>query len=357
MRSLLRRLAVLVCLIPLILTPLPSAHAEAASTQTREGQVVFSFAGDCTLGSEGKLVGYATSFIQVVAKAGFEWPFSGARPLFASDDLTLVNLEGTFTDSTKGKNKRFVFRAPPSYAEILSLGSVEAVNMANNHSGDFGPEGLKDTREALDARGVVHCGPTLADTTVVTIKGQRILLLGAAYPFSQKRVTEMCEAIAGLRKSNPDIALFVLSVHWGSEMRYKQTSFQKSMAHQLIDAGVDIVVGTHPHVLQGMEMYNGKPIFYSLGNFSFGGNSMPRDVDTAVIQAAYDITDGGLRLSRLEVFPYAMSQNRQGTRQDYRPVPVSGKAAARVLEKLSWQASGFPADFFETGRWIFQATP
>jgi len=329
------------------------APVAALAESPRADRLVITLAGDCTIGSEGKYVNSKNSFVQVVAEMGFAWPFSGVIGLTANDDLTLVNLEGAFTNATRAQNKRFTFRAPPEYAEVLTLGSVEAVNLANNHTLDFFERGMLDTKQALDERGIAYCSHS--EPTVVEIKGRRIALLGISYPLNERKLARFCQQVAAFR-AQPDIDLIITNFHWGYEYRYRQAKDQASAARRVIDSGADLVVGTHPHVLQGMEVYQGVPILYSLGNFSFGGNSMPRDLDTAVIQVEYDIGgEGKPALVRLEVFPYLLTERPLRRVQDYRPIPATDPAdIARIMKKLSWGAAGLPEDFFETGQWLVE---
>jgi len=330
-----------------------SAPAAIFAESPRPDRLVITLAGDCTIGSEGKYVNSKNSFVQVVAEKGFAWPFSGVIDLFANDDLTIVNLEGTFTNATRAQNKRFTFRAPPEYADVLTLGSVEAVNLANNHSKDYLERGVIDTKQALDERGIAYCYHY--EPTVVEVKGRKIALLGISYPLRKSKVAAMCEQIVAFR-ADPEIDLIIANFHAGIENTYKQRGDQITAAHQVIDSGADVVVGTHPHVLQGMEMYKGKPIFYSLGNFSFGGNSRPKDLETAVVQLEYDI--GGEekpQLVRLQVFPYLVTEAPLGRVQDYRPIPATDPAnIASIFKRLSWGSSGLPEHFFQTGLWIIE---
>jgi len=330
-----------------------SAPAAAFAESPRADRLVITLAGDCTIGSEGRYVNSKNSFVQVVAEMGFAWPFSGVIDLFGNDDLTIVNLEGTFTDARRAQEKRFTFRAPPEYADVLTLGSVEAVNLANNHTLDFFERGMLDTKQALDERGIAYCSHN--EPMVVEIKGTRIALLGLSYPLLKNKMSQLCEQIAAFR-AQPDIDLIIVNFHWGYENDYRQSRDQIAGARQVIDSGADLVVGTHPHVLQGIEVYNGAPIFYSLGNFSFGGNSMPRDLDTAVMQVEYDISgEGKPALVRLEVFPYLVTERPLRRVQDYRPIPATDPAdIARIMKKLSWGTAGLPEDFFETGLWLIE---
>lgn len=320
---------------------------------SRADRLVITLAGDCTIGSEERYFNEETSFVRVVAEKGFDWPFSGVIGLFASDDLTLVNLEGAFTNEKNAAQKRYTFRAPPAYADVLTLGSVEAVNMANNHALDFFERGLNDTKQALDARGIAYC--SFKEPTVIEIKGTRIALVGLAYPLAKGNMRWMCEQIAAYR-AQPDIDLIIASFHWGHEYEYRQDANQRAFARRAIDSGADLVVGTHPHVLQGIEVYEGKPIFYSLGNFSFGGNSMPRDLDTVVMQAEYHIGgEGKPSLARLEAFPCLLTEAPLHEPQDFRPIRATDETdIARIFKKLSWGTGGLPEDFFDTGLWVVE---
>ena len=323
----------------------PSAEQAQAE---RSDQLILSFAGDCTLGSEDYLRHTAASFISTIKEKGFDWPFSGVMEIFLSDDLTLVNLESTFTEYAKAADKSFTFRAPPAYAEILAQGGVEAVNLANNHTMDYGWRGFEDTMAALDAWGVAYCGHNRPG--VAEAKGLNIALLGFTYPLMKSELEKLYKDIEAYRQRE-DIALIVVSFHWGREMTYSPKEEQIRAARGAIDHGADVVVGTHPHVLQPIEMYEGKPIFYSLGNFSFGGNTSPRDFDTAIMRVTYDVTPEGPKLARLEAIPCSISEKPLGTYQDFRPVAVHGNDAERVLGKLGNGAEGFPDGFFQTGLW------
>ncbi len=333
-------------LILLLATMLAAPHAHA--DDARPDRLVITLAGDCTIGSEPQFQDVKSGFVTLVAERGFDWPFSGVIDRFTGDDLTLVNLEGVFTDYKRAEKKPFTFRATPKYADILTKSSIEAVNLANNHTMDFGAQGLADTQQALTERGIAYAIDW--EPTVIEVKGRKIALLGMAYPVFDKKVDKVCAQIAAYR-ADPDIDLIIISCHWGFEMKYDQDVDQKRAAAQFVDAGADLVVGTHPHVLQGMQMMQDKPVFYSLGNFCFGGNSMPRDRDTAVIRLEYDISGQQPKLALLEAIPYLVSEQEIGIPQDYRPVPATGEAARRILKKLSCQASGLPEGFFDTGRW------
>lgn len=309
-------------------------------------QIVLSFAGDCTLGSMKEYERCRSSFITQMAERGLAYPFSGVLSVFEEDDLTLVNLEGTFTEAIAAQDKAFLFRAPPSYAEILPLGSVEAVNIANNHIRDYYEQGREDTMAALSAHGVLYSGEGVL--AVVDVGGIRVGMTGHSYPH-RRTLEKLAEDIAALTEQGCDIIIF--SMHAGTEEQYKMGGEQKDIARGAIDLGADIVVGHHPHVLQGMEIYRGKPIFYSLGNFAFGGNGNPKDWDTMIAQVEITKDEDGIRVSAMRVIPCLVSgaENRSS---DFRPVIAEGERAQTILRKLRRYSINIEEAFFETGDWM-----
>lgn len=305
-------------------------------------RVVLSFAGDCTLGSMLEYQNYAAGFVQLVAQLGFEHPFSGVKHIFEADDLTLVNLEGTFTDAKKAQDKPFAFKAPPAYAQILPLGSVEAVNIANNHINDFFEEGKRDTLAALDDVGVVYSGEGLL--AVYDVKGIRIGMTGYSYHHRNTLSNLANNDLPRLRAMGCDI--IILSMHAGTEEQYKITGTQKDVARGAIDLGVDIVVGHHPHVIQAVEVYKGKPIFYSLGNFAFGGNGNPKDWDSMIGQVVLEVDEDGARLAEMHIIPCLISG--QARRSDFRPVVATGEQREAILRKLRRYSPNIDPIMFET---------
>lgn len=309
-------------------------------------KIVFSFAGDCTLGSMKEYQRYRAGFVMQMAERGLAYPFSGVLSIFEEDDLTLVNLEGTFTETKMAQEKAFVFKAPPAYAEILPLGSVEAVNIANNHIRDYHEQGREDTIAALEAFGVLYSGDGIL--AVTDVGGVRVGMTGYSYPH-RGTLEKLAEDIAALKAQGCEIIIF--SMHAGTEEKYKMGGEQKDIARGAIDLGADIVVGHHPHVLQGMEIYQGKPIFYSLGNFAFGGNGNPKDWDTMIAQVEITKEASGVCVSAIRVIPCLVS-GAADRRSDFRPVAAEGERAKSILRKLRRNAINIDEAFFETGDWM-----
>lgn len=217
---------------------------------------------------------------QHAEKYGKEKLFAGVKELFESVDAIVANLEGTITNNSSISAKdnsilRFTFK--PSFAvNLLKDLKVTAVSQANNHSFDFGSDGFAQTKKNLDEAGIISFGSAKNDVNISNSiylpDAKKVCLVGYhdLYTYNEKPALEEVnrlkkETLAG----NNDCYLIILFAHWGNEYEQKPSERQKDLAHRFIDAGADIVVGAHPHVVQPFESYNGKAIFYSLGNFMF----------------------------------------------------------------------------------------
>lgn len=303
-----------------------------------------SFVGDCTLGSEEQYQTHARNYVTMVGALGMDYPFLGVRSVFAHDDLTLINFEGVLTDRTRAADKTFVFRAPTSYVETLPLSSIEAVNLANNHSLDYFAVGLDETKQTLSLAGVLYSGN--GDLAIHEAKGVRIGMTGYSYPHEDS-AEKLARDIPLLREMGCQIV--IVSMHAGREESADTTREQTRLARAAIDLGADVVVGHHPHVLQGIELYNGKPIFYSLGNFAFGGNAKPSDWDTVIAQLEFDVhADGTVSPALLRLLPCSLSGSEE--RNDYQPHLAQGIRARSILDKLAARSGeDIDASLFETG--------
>lgn len=306
--------------------PGQTANPLAGSGQV---QVTISAAGDCTLGTDEHF-DKSTSLPAMYQAKGADWFFAGVKDIFAADDLTLVNLEGTFTTSTARADKTYAFKADPEYAGILTAGSVEAVNVANNHSRDYGEQSYTDTVSAVEAAGIAVSG--YDKVAVVEKNGVKIGMTGLSTLSGMEGKEEQLKTnIESLRAQGAN--LIITSFHWGIEKENTPTSDQIAMAHAAIDAGSDLVLGHHPHVLQGIEVYKGKYICYSLGNFCFGGNKNPKDKDTMIFQQTFTFVDGALQTDgNVKIIPCSLSS--VSDRNDYQPTPVSGSEAERINTRI-----------------------
>ena len=287
-----------------------------------------TFVGDCTLGSTAAAWDLESSFIQVVGD-DYRYPFANVVDIFENDDFTLANLEGPLTEIGEPLQKQFVFRGPPAYTAILTENSVEAVTLANNHALDYGFEGRSATMEALKEAGVSY-GAREQSFLYTTESGLTIGVYCDDFAFDRAHIAD---SIASLRERGAEIV--VCAFHWGEEQVYEPAQNEIDWGHIAIDAGADIVAGHHPHVLQPVEYYKNGVIFYSLGNFSFGGNANPTDTDSVILQQeVFRGPDGMVNLGSLNVIPVSITSTEG--KNDYQPMPLEegSEAYNRVMEKL-----------------------
>lgn len=316
----------------------PWISNESAMGSANDGTVSVSITavGDCTLGTDISF-GYGGSFDTEFKNNNSDYSYflKKVKPYFEKDDITIVNFEGVLTESGTKADKQYTFRGDPHYVNVLTSSSVEAANLANNHSKDYGIEGLESTRKALSDCYVVDFG--MEHSEIVNIKGIKVGLIGTNALESAGRFG-FSKVVDELKQHNPD--LIIASFHWGEESVSTPTAIQKSTARSAIDAGVDLVIGHHPHVLQGIEKYKGKYILYSLGNFCFGGNKNPADKDTMIFNQTFKFKDGVL-LPDEDVSVVPCSVSSVTSRNNYQPMPLTGANFDRVKQKIISLSSGF----------------
>ena len=298
--------------------------------------LTLSVVGDCTLGTD-ETFDYDTSLNAYYENYGADYFLQNVKDIFSADDLTIANFEGTLTDSDEREDKTFAFKAPASYASILTGGSVEAVNTANNHSHDYGEESFDDTLAALDDAGIVHFG--YDETAVMDVKGIKVGLVGIYELYDHlEREQQLKDNIAKVKADGAQ--LIVVIFHWGNETETVPDSNQTTLGRIAIDEGADLVCGHHPHVLQGIETYKGRNIVYSLGNFCFGGNSSPSDMDTMIYQQTFTIDADGVKKDNVtNIIPCSISSAAYDGYNNYQPTPAEGDEATRILGKINERSS------------------
>ena len=298
--------------------------------------LTLSVVGDCTLGTD-ETFDYDTSLNAYYENYGADYFLQNVKDIFSADDLTIANFEGTLTDSDEREDKTFAFKAPASYASILTGGSVEAVNTANNHSHDYGEQSFDDTLAALDDAGIVHFG--YDETAVMDVKGIKVGLVGIYELYDHlEREQQLKDNIAKVKADGAQ--LIVAIFHWGNETETVPDSNQTTLGRIAIDEGADLVCGHHPHVLQGIETYKGRNIVYSLGNFCFGGNSSPSDMDTMIYQQTFTIDADGVKKDNVtNIIPCSISSAAYDGYNNYQPTPAEGDEATRILGKINERSS------------------
>ena len=313
-----------------------SQKASSDSQNTDSVSLTLSVVGDCTLGTD-ETFDYDTSLNAYYENYGADYFLQNVKDIFSTDDLTIANFEGTLTDSDEREDKTFAFKAPASYASILTGGSVEAVNTANNHSHDYGEQSFDDTLAALDDAGIVHFG--YDETAVMDVKGIKVGLVGIYELYDHlEREQQLKDNIAIVKADGAQ--LIVAIFHWGNETDTVPDSNQTTLGRIAIDEGADLVCGHHPHVLQGIETYKGRNIVYSLGNFCFGGNSSPSDMDTMIYQQTFTIDADGVKKDNVtNIIPCSISSATYDGYNNYQPTPAEGDEATRILGKINERSS------------------
>ena len=312
---------------------------EMEKTTKRKNKTVsftISAVGDCTFGTDENFA-YEGSMPAKYDEVGdFNYFFENVKSVFEEDDLTIVNFEGTLTDSTTREDKQFAFKADKSYAEILTDGFVEAANLANNHSKDYGEQSYNDTMDALDEAGITNFG--YDRVAIKKVKGIKVGLVGTYVLADGLGVKDSMEKnIQDLKDEGAQV--IIASFHWGEEKEEYPNDVQVELAHAAIDAGADLVLGHHPHVLQGIEQYKGKNIVYSLGNFCFGGNMYPSDMDTMIFQQTFTLKGGKLQEDNVtNIIPCSISSVEDYN--NYQPTPAAGEKETEILNKITQRSQG-----------------
>ena len=315
--------------------PIPEEKKEPKEVRT---SITISAAGDFTIGTDESF-GYAGSFVDEADKNGLGHFVKGLNNIFAEDDLTTVNLETTFTKATQKADKKFRFKGDPSYVKILEMAGIEAVNLANNHIHDYLQQGYEDTIKTLQNGQIGYFG--YDHQYLQAVKGVNIGAVGyEGWRDDADTRAEVSEGIRSLKDQGAQIV--IVHFHWGVERQYVPLESQRSLAKYAIDSGADLIIGHHPHVVQGIEEYKDKFIVYSMGNFMFGGNRNPSDKDTFVFQQTFHLINGDLTNEKeIRIVPFSISS--LPNRNDYQPTRLTGEEAERVKNKIievSGQISG-----------------
>lgn len=316
------------------LTQAPTPEPTPEPTPAPEPEYfVINMVGDCTLGSDqynkGTSVGYDT-----IIDGDFAYPFAETLDYFTDDDFTFANLECTLTESTDATNKSFIFKSPAEYGQIMSLGSVEFVSLGNNHVLDYGEQGYADTKQVMDDLGIGYAGRD-EGTIYETESGLKIGVYASSFGNTD-------DIVAGIKQLRADGAEFIIAaLHWGDEGSYDVNATQREQGRAAVDAGADLVYGSHPHTLQEIEEYGGTYIYYSMCNWTFGGNTNPRDKDTIIakITVMRDV-DGTISIVDREHIPCASSG--ESSYNNYQPVPyeVGSEEYERTLSKIDGTFDG-----------------
>lgn len=306
----------------------PEPEQTISASEEPVKSITISAAGDCTFATD-EYAGQIKSFNETAAEKGNSYFMNNVKDIFADDDLTIVNFEGTLSENGRREDKQFAFRGKPSYAGILTEGNIEAACLSNNHSRDYGEISNTDTHKILNDEGIITFDSL--NTIVCDVKGIKVGLFGINHLNDIDR-TRLENSIESVKAHNPDI--IIACIHWGIEKATEPTDEQIQYGHKAIDLGADLVIGTHPHVLQGIEEYNGGIIAYSLGNFCFGGNDSPSDMDTIIYRQTFRFENGS-KSSEITLVPCTISSNYENGINNYQPSPASGSKKENIINKMN----------------------
>ena len=307
------------------------AYTVPVSEDAYTGSVRMTFLGDCTLGSEEKTARSSLGFPHVVEENGMGFPFRGLTGLTEGDDLTLANLEVVLSGRPlKKEKKKFNFLGKPEYTEILRLGSIECVTVANNHTHDYGNEGYADTKAVLDEAGIAWLG-TDAPAVWRSDDGLAIGFLGVNYSLTGNRFRRYEQQAQLLRDLGCSVLITIM--HAGTEYSTNPPdNYQAQIVQRASQVGCSLVIGHHPHVIQGWDMKDGMPVVYSLGNCSFGGTTFAKDSDAMVVQAELVFDAGSLQEIILTFRPISITSDAR--HNNYSPRLLEGDEAERALGKM-----------------------
>ena len=309
-----------------------------AKSETKKENILTAV-GDVCLGFDGHHIEPILNNME--EKEAFEYPFLNVKRYF--EGIRFCNLEGTLTNFSKRIPKGFNFKADPKYVNCLKY--FDVVTLANNHTMDFCREGLEETISTLDKSNIKHFGAGInlnearkeayiEDDLKFCFLGYSLIGPEAVFAKEQKEGTagsykpddilNFIEEDFARVKYNSDI--LVVSFHWGIEVSHYPNNVQKMLARYSIDIGADVVLGHHPHVLQGIEEYRKGLIFYSLGNFMFSGNRNPSDKDSIIAK---------IRLSKNGILDYkVMPVKITSIEKPYQPYVLEGREKEKALNKL-----------------------
>ena len=310
--------------------------------------VTISATGDVTIGGDTRKKTTSIFDKQLANEpSGLSFPLENVRSVFEADDLTIVNFEGTLTNTKSATKNTYSFAAPPEYVQALSANGVEAVSLENNHVMDHGEQGYADTCAALSGAGILYSGH-LGSSILTTDTGVKIGMLSyQTFNGNYPKIYAALEGdIAALREQG--CQLVIVSYHWGEEKDYIPNERQVPLGRATIDAGADLVLGHHSHRMNPIEVYKGKYICYSLGNFSFAGNIRPDDMDTFIFQQRFRVAaDGSVSDAGMRIIPCSISSQEKVN--DFKPTPKDEAGAQAIVERLLELNAKFEKTYRSTG--------
>jgi len=316
-----------------------AATESAAEQRPSHDEITIAAVGDIMLGHRAE---------PYLTREGPGYPFVGVLPVLQQAHLVIGNLESPISSrGTAVENKKFTLRVAPVAVEALKAAGIRVVTLANNHTMDFGPLALQDTLKLLGENDILYSG---AGMNLEDARAPAFLKVGdLTLAFLSYSLTFPIEfyAAAGrpgtapgyrefvkrdIRAVRPRADLVVVSFHWGAELMTTAKDYQQELGRRSIDWGADLVLGHHPHILQELELYRGRLIAYSLGNFVFGSESDKTNSSIILL-----CTFKGKSLVRIEVVPLDVNNYRVA----YQPKVLVGAKAESVLGEINTASAKF----------------
>lgn len=313
--------------------PLDPRIPSTTTDKSYTTKVSINAVGDCTIGTDTHFNYGNRDYLAVYKTKGAEWFLGDTKDIFEHDDLTILNLETTFTnaDESYRVKKAFNFKAPPETVDVLTTSSVEVVNLANNHMYDYGEKGYNDTMSVLKNANIGYYG--YDNYYVFEKNGVKIGMAGfyCAESTAAECKNKTLTAINALKAKNVDS--IIMTYHWGIELDLSQNTDQEEVAHYAIDNGADLVLGHHPHNVQGIELYKDKYIVYSLGNWTFGGHINPTYFETFLFHIDFYYSGKEIVDSKIVIVPARVSSEEKPN-NDFRPTIVDGAEKQKILDQI-----------------------
>jgi len=302
--------------------------SEKTGAKPKTETITLSFLGDCTIGDDYKFT-----------KNNFDWKYKQVnnpayflekvQSVIGKDDYTFANLECALTNETKKAEKTWRYKGYPEYVQVLLQGSVEGVNLANNHTFDYLQKGFDDTVKTVTDAKLEYT--YMEHYFIKEIKGARIAYLG--YNGFSEDTKLMKKQITEIKEKK--LADFIIAnIHWGNNYDKVPIKTQRVLGKALVDFGADLVIGHHAHILQGKEVYKGKTIMYSIGNFCYGGSISVKVPNTLIYQCVlkYDRNKKQILSVEEKLIPAFISGTKDVN--NYQPVLAEGKDKEKILQEF-----------------------
>ncbi|EAD6040620.1 CapA family protein [Listeria monocytogenes] len=312
-------------------------YAAAATNQQglkEKGVVTLTMVGDNSFGTYPETPEHL-KFDNVFQKnnGNNTYVYKNCLPWFKSDDYTVINAESAFTNATKAENKKWRIKSDPAHVAFLTASGVEAANLANNHTMDYFQVGYDDTLKAFKENNIPVFNTDAPLET--TIKGMKTVLLGYDCRMSQQSPAYLERIVKDVKKYKKENTLVIVNMHWGVEYRETPTDYQTQFGHAILDAGADIIMGSHPHRLESVEKYKDKYIVYSMGDFAFGADPTLLSRMTSMFQLRFTKEDNKIVLKDISIVPTYENSDGSTTENNYQPLPVFGDDAKKIVDELN----------------------